>query len=171
MNRGQGHGASHFGRPFQVSEGDSGSPPPRRWRRGADSTRAVAAAARADTGSSPDPAGPAGPGLPPHSRARPGGLVAHLTPRSRPQRHEGLSGRPVSPRSALQPTASRATTQPDAPVSALRPQPHTTGLDPPLRGFPAPGRSHTPPAVLIGSLPHPPWAPRSPIGLDPVPVK
>lgn len=119
----------------------------------------------------PDPAGAAGPGLASQSRARPKGLVAHLTSRSRPQRHEGLGSRTVSPRRTLQPTASRAATQPDAPLRALRPQPHSTGLSPPLRGFPAPGRSHTSPTVLIGSVPHPPWTPSYPIGLDPMPIK
>lgn len=45
----------------------------------------------------------------------------NLTSRSRTQRHKGLAGRSVSPRSALQPTASRAATQPEPHFSALRP--------------------------------------------------
>lgn len=114
-----------FAGPFQVSEGHSGSPPALGCGHGADSTRTAAvaaAAARAGTGSPRTPQGPPG-----HHRSRlaagraRGGLVAHLTSRSRPQRHEGLAGRPVSPRSAPRPTASRAATLPEPPSARYAP--------------------------------------------------
>lgn len=167
----QGHRSSHFRRPSLVSKGQSGSPSPPRCHHRADSPIARKSGSQSRHWAPWDPAGAAGPALPSHSRARPGVLVAHLTSRSRPQRHEGLGSRSLSPRSTLQPTALRAATQPDAPLSALRPQPHSTGLSPPLHDFPAPGRSHTPPTVLIGSLPHRPWSSSYPIGLNRMPIK
>lgn len=147
-----------FRRPSQVSEGHSGPPPPRGvataltargpWQRQPE---------RAPVPPQPPPRDPEGPpgrrSRLPAGRAQ-RGLVAHLTSSSRPQRHEGLAGRPVSPRSAPQPTASRAATQPE-PTSAR----YTPSRTPPARVrhyvFPRPG-TQPHPANRSDWLPAPP---------------
>ena len=84
--------------------------------------------------------------------------------------NRGAGRPPFSARGLFSPAASRAATQPEPPQRATPPAAPTRPASAITR-LPAPGRSHTPPTALIGSLPHPPGASGHSIGLSRMSVK
>lgn len=162
-----------------VPEGISCIPPSRgeewRVRRHTAQTAHPASASRWQEARCPHPqnlsgsGGAAPPGPVPHRGARRRRLVAHLVSRSRPQRQKGRLAALLCPGLFSRP-AARAATLLDPPQCATPPA-VVSRLASAITGFPAPGRSHTPPTTLIGLLPHPPWAFGHFIGLNGMPVK